>query len=168
MGYWQGIIIGIQNKPCGEVIYQWACKVPRNYPEAPPLVRHVLAFAEAYSHILLLLLRLGGISIIPFIMLFYIIILLPSYSFPLSFHRRSRLQIRFSTKISLSFVDSRGFVNVSQIPNFKWNPTLNIADVLMAIREAMKDKSSIDASYRLIGQEFFQLPGSGQIASAFN
>ena len=43
VGYWQGMIIGIQNKPCGEVLYQWICKIPRNYPESPPIVRTVPA-----------------------------------------------------------------------------------------------------------------------------
>ena len=124
--------------------------------------------------------------------------------------------------ISIPFVDSRGFVNVSRIPNFQWSPTLNIADVLMAIRtyffvllllylyvlrmslygiapplsipiacarcpsllalltfhpapsihnppigEAMKDKASIDASYRLINKEFVEQPPADRIESAF-
>lgn len=106
------MLIGIQNKPCGEVMYSWVCKMPRNYPDSPPL-------------------------------------------------------IRFCTKISLPFVDNRGFVNVGAIPGFKWKPELNLADVLMAIRECMREKTSCDASYRLIGQEFISVPSASEIESVF-
>lgn len=68
--------------------------------------------------------------------------------------------IRFSTKIVLTCVDAKGYVNVSRIPNYKWNPHHNLADVLMAVREAMKDKASIDASYKVINQEFFEQQAS--------
>lgn len=101
VGYWQGIIIGIQGERCGEVIYRFLVKVPENYPEQPPIVRMV-------------------------------------------------------TKIALPCIDSRGFIAVNRIPNYSWSPTHNIADVLMAVRNAMKDKTYISQSYQLMGQDFFE------------
>eukprot|EP00461_Guttulinopsis_vulgaris_P001426 UN01426 len=100
VGYWQGMIIGIQNERCGDVLYRFVVKVPEAYPEVPPIVR-------------------------------------------------------FVTKIALPCVDNRGFVNVSKIPNFAWNPHYNIADVLVALRNAMKDKVWIAQSSALRDQVFF-------------
>ena len=113
VGYWQGIIIGIQGKNCGEVLYSWVAKMPPNYPTVPPIIRFVT--------------KIGG----------------------------------------LPFVNSRGFVDVNAIPNFKWKPSMNLADVLMAIRDCMGSKQCVDESYRLIGQEFFQMYEGDQIDRNF-
>lgn len=99
--YWQGMIIGIQDDRCGDVMYRFVVKVPENYPEQPPLVR-------------------------------------------------------FVTKIALPCVDTKGYVNAGAIPNFKWTPHMNIADVLVALRNAMKDKAWIAKSSQLRDQEFFR------------
>ncbi len=64
--------------------------------------------------------------------------------------------IRFSTKIVLPCIDQKGYVIVNSIPNFKWDEHKNIANVLMAIRDAMKDKNSIRASVALQGQVFYK------------
>jgi ubiquitin-conjugating enzyme E2 variant len=100
VGYWQGIIIGIQNERCGEVIYRFVVKIPQNYPIAPPIVR-------------------------------------------------------FITKIALPCIDNKGIINIERIPNYTWSPLHNIADVLMAIREAMKDKTYIAQSAQLISHKDF-------------
>jgi len=102
VGYWQGMIIGIQGQQCGEMMYNFVIRAPLDYPYAAPI-------------------------------------------------------IRFSTKVVLSCVDNKGYVHVDKIPNFKWEPTKNIADVLMAVRDAMKDRASIEASYRVRDQEFFEV-----------
>lgn len=77
------------------------------------------------------------------------------YSFvikiPLDYPRSPPL-MRFSTRISLSCVNSAGYVLVDRVPNFAWDATKNIADLLMAVREAMKDRSSIEASFKLRDQ----------------
>lgn len=102
VGYWTGIIIGIQNKQCGEEFYSFVVKIPVDYPNQPPV-------------------------------------------------------IRFVTKIVLPFVDSQGYVRVDAIPDYKWSPYHNIADVLMAIRTSMDNPASISASYKVRNQVFFDL-----------
>lgn len=112
VGYWQGMIIGIQNKQCGEVFYMFVTKFPDNYPVSPPT-------------------------------------------------------IRFSTKLILPFIDAKGYVRVDQMKGYKWSPHHNLADVLMAIREAMKDKASIDASFKVVGQEFYAAQSGDNIDKNF-
>ena len=100
VGYWQGMIFGIQGTPCGQVMYSFIVKMPQNYPMEPPIVR-------------------------------------------------------FITKIVLPCVDSRGYVNVNRIPGFQWNPHLNLADVLMAIRDAMRSPECSTGSRSVVGQQYF-------------
>lgn len=112
MGYWQGMIIGIQGMHCGEEMYCWVAKIPQDYPHRPPM-------------------------------------------------------IRFSTMISLPCVDQRGYVDVAKIPNFQWNPTMNIADVLMALREAMKNPEHSKLSYQMRGRQFFEQAAGSQVEKNF-
>eukprot|EP01006_Ploeotia_vitrea_P039343 TRINITY_DN66336_c7_g2_i1.p1 TRINITY_DN66336_c7_g2~~TRINITY_DN66336_c7_g2_i1.p1 ORF type:complete len:147 (+),score=77.49 TRINITY_DN66336_c7_g2_i1:68-508(+) len=50
-------------------------------------------------------------------------------------------QVRFTApKIKMDCVDANGRVHLNKIvPKFKWDPEMNLADVLMAIRENMYD-----------------------------
>lgn len=41
VGYWTGIIIGIQGKQCGEEIYYFVAYMPLQYPMKPPVLRFV-------------------------------------------------------------------------------------------------------------------------------
>jgi len=63
--------------------------------------------------------------------------------------------IRMVSKIALPCIDPRGFIIVSRIPGFTWTPQHNIADVLMAIRDTMKDKVFIAQSWQCREQVFF-------------
>lgn len=112
VGYWQGIIIGIQGAQCGEQMYSFVIKVPPQYPDVPP-------------------------------------------------------SVRFSTKIILPFVDQKGYVHVGKIAHFKWDAFKNIADVLMAIRDGMKDKQYIQASSQVVGQQFFNEQSGDNIEKNF-
>mmetsp|Transcript_19926 Transcript_19926/g.40277 ORF Transcript_19926/g.40277 Transcript_19926/m.40277 type:complete len:154 (-) Transcript_19926:260-721(-) len=39
LGSWRGIIIGIQGKQSGELLYNFEISIPKNYPDAAPIVR---------------------------------------------------------------------------------------------------------------------------------
>jgi len=39
LGSWRGIIIGIQGKQSGELFYNFTLTIPKNFPEAAPIVR---------------------------------------------------------------------------------------------------------------------------------
>ncbi len=62
--------------------------------------------------------------------------------------------IRFVTKAPLSFIDSHGYVNVSNIPGYTWSPHHNIANVLVAIRARM-DSHFKEAAKKVLGQVYF-------------
>lgn len=64
--------------------------------------------------------------------------------------------VRFiSPKIAMAAVDARGGVDLGKLqPPFRWRPELNIADVLMAVRENMYDDNVNRASAALGGQSY--------------
>ena len=101
------MLFGIQGQHCGEFVYQFVIKVPKDYPEKPPIMRFITK------------------------------IVLPNNS-----------------------IDSHGYVRVDRLPNFRWQSEHNIADLLVAVREAMKDRASTVASSKLAGETFFT-PASG-------
>ena len=58
-------------------------------------------------------------------------------------------------KIKMPAVDDRGRVTLSKLePKFAWNASLNIADVLMAVRENMYKESVSKASGTLQGTSY--------------
>lgn len=55
VGYWTGMIIGIQGKQCGQEFYQFVVKIPRDYPHSPPIIRFetklILPFIDAKGYV---------------------------------------------------------------------------------------------------------------------
>jgi ubiquitin-protein ligase len=58
-------------------------------------------------------------------------------------------------RIAMDAVDGSGNVNLTRLsPAFRWNPRMDIADALSAVRENMKDKKVQSASASLGGSSY--------------
>ena len=66
-------------------------------------------------------------------------------------------RIRFKgPKVAMKAVDASGYVNLSLlVPPFRWNPKMNIADALCAVRTNMSESSVANASFPLKNQNYF-------------
>jgi ubiquitin-protein ligase len=66
-----------------------------------------------------------------------------------------RIRIK-GPKMAMKAVDASGYVNLSLLsPAFRWNPKMNIADALYAIRSNMGESGVANASFPLRNQNYF-------------
>jgi len=101
--YWHAMIIGPQESPIGQVIYNLVVTVPDEYPKAPPEVRFVS----------------------------------PRIRMP-CVNKKGFVNVTMIEKIDMSLVDvATGQVSESTGEHFVWDEKLNIANVLVALREHM-------------------------------
>jgi len=101
--YWHAMIIGPQESPIGQLIYNLAVTVPAGYPKEPPEVRFVS----------------------------------PRIRMP-CVNKKGYVNITMIEKIDMSLVDAgTGQVSESTGDFFAWNEKLNIADILVSLRENM-------------------------------
>lgn len=101
--YWHAMIIGPQESPIGQLIYNLVVTVPDGYPKEPPEVRFVS----------------------------------PRIRMP-CVNKKGFVNITMIEKIDMTQVDvGTGQVSESTGEHFAWNEKLNIADVLVSLRENM-------------------------------
>jgi len=101
--YWHAMIIGPQESPIGQLIYNLTVTVPDGYPKEPPEVRFVS----------------------------------PRIRMP-CVNKKGYVTLSLIEKVDMSLVDAgTGQLNETTGEHFSWAETLNIADILVALREHM-------------------------------